>query len=118
MLDNGIDLCICAQVLIEFWAVATRPLSANGLGFTARQIREQMANLRGMFTVLPEPPDMADLWQDVSDKHLVQGKQAHDARITALMLVHGLTRILTFNVNDFARYSDISAVTPQDILYR
>ena len=76
-----------------------------------------MTDLRGMFTVLPEPPDMADRWQDVADKYSVQGKQAHDARITALMLVHGLTRILTFNVNDFARYSDISAFTPQDIIH-
>ena len=118
MLDSGKDLCICAQVLIEFWAVSTRPLSANGLGLTARQIRNQVANLREMFTILPEPPDMADRWQDVADKHSVQGKQAHDARIAALMLAHDLTHILTFNVDDFARYSDIAAVTPQDILHQ
>ncbi len=29
----------------------------------------------------------------------------HDARLTAAMLVHGLTHILTFNISDFARYT-------------
>jgi hypothetical protein len=34
------------------------------------------------------------------------------------MLAHGVTRILTLNTADFARYSDITAVTPQEILHQ
>ena len=37
-------------------------------------------------------------------------------RIAALMLAHGVTHILTLNPTDFARYSGITAVTPQEIL--
>jgi hypothetical protein len=29
--SRGEELCVVAQNLIEFWAVATRPLSVNGL---------------------------------------------------------------------------------------
>jgi len=39
MLAAGDRLAIAAQVLFEFWSVATRPVSANGLGWTAPQTR-------------------------------------------------------------------------------
>ena len=31
------------------------------------------------------------------------------------MLVHGITHVLTFNVADFARYSEITVVHPHDV---
>ena len=61
---------------------------------------------------------MADRWQAVADKCEVIGKQAHDARIAALMLAHGVAHLLTLNTGDFARYSGVTAVTPQEILHR
>lgn len=44
------------------------------------------------------------------------GVNVHDARLVAAMLVHGLTHILTFNISDFARYSEITAVHPTTII--
>jgi hypothetical protein len=46
----------------------------------------------------------------------VVGKNGHDARLVAAMMVHGLTHLLTFNVQDFRRYPGITAVTPADVL--
>lgn len=69
-----------------------------------------------MFTCLPEPVDMADRWQAVAYRHSVIGKQAHDARIAALMIAHGVTHLLTLNPTDFARYDGITPVTPQEIV--
>lgn len=116
LLDSGVDLCVRAQILIEFWAVSTRPREVNGLGLPVSVAPLQVTDFRTTFTCLAEPPDMADQWQAVADKYSVIGKQAHDARIAALMLAHGITRLLTLNTADFARYSDITAVTPQEIL--
>jgi hypothetical protein len=45
----------------------------------------------------------------------VSGVQVHDARLAAVMRVHGLTHILTLNAADFARYPGIIAVHPQDV---
>ena len=46
----------------------------------------------------------------------VKGVNVHDARLVAVMLVHGLSHILTFNVNDFHRYSsEITIINPNDI---
>ena len=44
----------------------------------------------------------------------VLGVQVHDARLVAAMIAHNVTHILTFNVTDFARYTDegIEAVNP------
>ena len=39
-----------------------------------------------------------------------------DAKLVAAMLVHGLTHILTFDISDFARYSEITAVNPREIV--
>jgi predicted nucleic acid-binding protein len=61
--DEGLH--IAAQNLIEFWAVATRPQSENGL--------------------------------------------------VAVMKVHGITSILTFNVQDFTRYEGIAVVHPDTL---
>jgi predicted nucleic acid-binding protein len=45
----------------------------------------------------------------------VAGKQAHDAHLVAAMLVHGVTHLLTFNTNDFKRFSEVMVVNPQNI---
>lgn len=37
----------------------------------------------------------------------VSGKNAHDARLVAAMRVHGIDSILTFNAQDFVRYTEI-----------
>jgi hypothetical protein len=46
----------------------------------------------------------------------VSGKKAHDARLVAAMLAHGLSRLLTFNVSDFARYPGITVLEPAQVL--
>lgn len=46
------------------------------------------------------------------------GKSAHDARIAALMLAHGVTHLLTLNPTDFTRYNGITPVTPQEIIQK
>ena len=110
------DACICAQVLIEFWAVATRPLGNNGLGLSAVETERLIDDARIVFSCLPEPPDMADQWQDLALKCQVLGKQAHDARLVALMLSHGITQLLTLNTPDFVRYPEITPLTPAEVL--
>jgi predicted nucleic acid-binding protein len=42
----------------------------------------------------------------------VSGKNTHDARLVAAMHVHGIESILTFNGNDFGRYTGITAIDP------
>jgi len=108
----------CAQVLIEYWVSATRPLDANGFGLDCAQADMRLGVVQSLFPCLPEPPDMAERWRKVVSENAVRGRQAHDARIAALMLAHGVTHLVTLNPTDFTRYDGITPVTPQDILHR
>ncbi len=107
---------VAVQNLVEFWAVATRPTgSANGLGLTIEQTVQAFEVIKSLFTVLPEPPAVFVEWERLVTTYRVSGKNTHDARLVAVMRLHGITRILTFNADDFARYPGIEVINPQKL---
>ena|SRR5437879_2634655 len=106
---------LCAQAAIEYWAVATRPKSANGLGLGPNDAELGLRRAEGWLIWLPEPPDIAARWRALVNKHNVLGKQAHDTRLVALMVAHGLTHLLTLNPADFARFPGITCVEPAEV---
>jgi len=112
MLAAGDRLAIAAQVLFEFWSVATRPVSANGLGWTAAQTRTAIDGFRGRFAVLAEPPEVVDLWLDLVATHDLKGKRVHDAHLLATMKANGIARLLTFNVTDFPTDAAFTILAP------
>lgn len=79
LLRNGEELCVLAQNLIEFWAVATRPTSVNGLAMTTEQARAELIRIKGLFRLLPDRPDIYSEWETLVVKHGVSGKSTHDA---------------------------------------
>ena len=109
-------LNVAAQNLIEFWAVSTRPIgSENGLGMTTDAAMKELRSLKELFPLLPEPGGVYEEWERLVTTYRVAGKSTHDERLAAIMKLHGIRRILTFNVNDFARYADIEALHPQSV---
>ena len=116
LVDQGYCVCTCAQVLIEYWAVATRPREVNGLGLAVEGIERNLTDIDQIFLCLPEPPDIAVRWHKLAVSKRVLGRQAHDARIAAFMLAHGISHILTLNACDFTRYQGIVPVSPSDVL--
>jgi len=114
--DSGETLSIFPQNLIEFWAVATRPVANNGLGLNTAEAETELINLKKLFVLLPDTPDIFPEWERIVLQFKVSGKQAHDARLVAAMRVHDVTHLLTFNTDDFKRFTTIRAVNPQSIL--
>jgi len=113
--DRGSKLVFAPQVLVEFWVVATRPVAANGFGWDPPVVGKAIEDLRQRFTVLPEGPDLFDRWLSLVRAKAVRGKNAHDARLAAAALVHGVTEILTLNVSDFARFDGVAPVHPSSV---
>jgi len=109
------QLSIVAQNLIEFWAVATRPAVNNGLALSIDDTAQHVAIFKRIFTLLPDTPDILPEWERLVAQHKVIGRQVHDARLVAAMKVHSVTHLLTFNTDDFKRFSEISVVNPQNI---
>jgi len=114
--DSGNQLRICTQIAIEYWVTATRPVDVNGFGLSLLEADKNLADITAAFSCLPEPAVIFDIWRSLIVHYGVIGKQAHDARIAALMLAYGVTHILTLNPVDFNRYPNITPVTPQEIL--
>ncbi|MGO9011148.1 MAG: type II toxin-antitoxin system VapC family toxin [Bryobacteraceae bacterium] len=107
-------LHVAAQNLVEFWAVATRPEGENGLGLSIEAATRELATLKRLFSLLPEMPVFGE-WERLVAMYGVSGKNTHDARLVASMRAHGITRILTFNVQDFARFREIEALHPDAV---
>ena len=114
--DRGDAAFVCAQTLIEYYAVATRPLTVNGLGFASEAARQNLLDILQVLDCLLEPAGIAEKWLDLIAATHVLGKQAHDARLAALMLAHGVTQLLTLNPSDFTRYQGIMPVTPAELV--
>jgi hypothetical protein len=102
-------------VLVELWVVATRPTGENGLGMEPAAVQDLFTRFSAIFSLLPESPDTFARWQELVVRYGVCGKNAHDARLVAAMLVHGLSHVLTFNGKDFARFSEITVIAPDQL---
>ena len=98
------------QNLVEFWRSATRPIERNGLGLSISEASVELQRLEELFPVLPDVPEIYPEWRRLVLEYSVMGVNVHDARLVAVMRVHGLTHILTFNIGDFNRYSTL--ITP------
>ena len=115
--ENNHELFLAPQVLMEFWSVATRPVDVNGFGWPIELVFSEIERLSELFPLLPETPAVFEEWLRIVTERKVVGKKLHDARIAALLNIHGITHILTFNSGDFKNYG-VTAVSPDEILAR
>ena len=103
------------QNISEFWNVMTRPMTANGLGFSPVFTRSEVGKIEAVLTLLPDSPAAYEEWKRLVTTHAVSGVKVHDARLVALMNVQGVRQILTFNTDDFVRFG-IEALHPSAVV--
>jgi predicted nucleic acid-binding protein len=104
LLLSGEPVHVTAQNIAEFWAAATRSPAQNGLGLAVAVVAAALDQIERVFALLPDEPATYAVWKRLVTMHGVIGNQVYDARLVAVMRVHGIDRILTFNAADFARY--------------
>lgn len=115
LLNRGERLCVIPQNLIEFWAVATRPVINRGLGLSVNQTLAEIARIKSVFQLLSDVPTIYQEWEKLVTQHAVLGKNVHDARLVAAMNVFGLDTLLTSNKPDFKRFTGITVIEPKDV---
>jgi predicted nucleic acid-binding protein len=115
LLDRKDEVYLTAQNLIEFWAVATRPVKANGFGWTTQRTATEVKQLQNKFPILSDSPQILPNWLMLVETHDVKGKNVHDARLVAAMMAHGITHLLTFNTDDFRRFPNITLIHPNEV---
>ena len=110
------DLCYTTQILAEFWNVCTRPTTARGgLGLSPQETERKTKMIEKFFRLLPESLATHQEWRRLVTSYSVSGIQVYDARLVAVMNVHSISHLLTFNGNDFKRFSGITVVDPKSI---
>jgi predicted nucleic acid-binding protein len=110
---RGDTLVTAPQNASEFWNVCTRPVTARGgFGLSIADADRRLRVIERLFRVVSESPSTYQIWRGLLVAHGVRGVQVHDARLVALMQVHGITHILTLNGADFARYPGIVPIDP------
>jgi len=113
LVQNGEELCVAAQNIAEFWNVCTRPADVNGLGSSIASTDRLTSRIETFFTVLPDSWEAFRQWRRLIVKHEVRGAMVHDARLAAIMQVHGIKQ---FNTADFKRFTDIDPVQPGTLI--
>lgn len=111
LFNRGDLLHLTAQNLIEFWAVATSPITANGFGWTCADTDAWVSQLLTRFLFLDDSSSIFREWRSLVATLAVQGKKVHDARLVAVMTVHGISHLLTFNTSDFASFAGIHVMS-------
>lgn len=106
---------ITPQVLIEFWNVCTRPRDANGFGYHPETAHAEVHRILPFFHLAPDTPEVFGEWLRLVSTAGVSGVQVHDARLVAVMRVHGISHILTLNPSHFTRYPGITVRSPHDV---
>src|SRR5690242_4598293 len=89
LLGTRIDeLYITTQNIAEYWNLATRPAANNGLNLPPAGVAKSFQEAIEPFcTIATEPANFPAEFQRLLVRYNVVGKQVHDARLVAMMLV-------------------------------
>jgi predicted nucleic acid-binding protein len=103
------------QNVAELWNAMTSPVVRNGFGLSAAEAEREVRAIEAGMSFLPDSEAVYREWRRIVLQCGVLGVQVHDARLAAAMYVHSVAHILTLNVTDFSRFSDLTAMHPGSI---
>ncbi len=102
---------ISPQILREYVSVASRSTGAERPA-PWDMILKNYENFQKHFTLLADDRDTVNELSQLLSRIPAAGKQVHDANIVATMLAHKIPCLLTNNIDDFSRYSQLVTVIP------
>jgi len=79
---------------------------------TWQELQQQIDAILAQTILLNENETSTRKLIDLGSRYQVIGKQIHDTNIVATMLIHEVTRLVTFNPDDFKRFSEIEVIVP------
>jgi predicted nucleic acid-binding protein len=108
-----VGLVFPAQVVREFLAVATRPVSANGLDMALADALDNVREIRRVIRLLPEEKPLLPTFLSLLAATPCRGKRIHDVHIVATAIVHRVNAIVTLNAEDFSAFrSHVDVLEP------
>ena len=106
-------LCVCPQVLFEFFAVVTNPGRVTRPMEPSEAVIEVKKYLRAkhILKVFPSA-DIVGAVVELLEEHTIKGQAIFDLQLVATMLTNGISRIYTYNVEHFRRFPLLEVIVP------
>lgn len=114
--ELGYLSCIVPQVIYELWSVATRPIDANGLGWSTDDAKAEVEELERRFVFMRDERTIYANWIKLVSRLGIGGRDSHDARLVAAMERHSIEHLMTLDQNDFNRFDHKVVWFPEDVL--
>jgi predicted nucleic acid-binding protein len=109
--QEGKKLWISRQIIREYLAYLTRP-QIIGNPVPVSMLLPQVRKFLIRFQVAEEGPGGSEKLFSILESIKIGGKQIHDANIIATMMTNGISRLFTFNMDDFKRFSGLITLIP------
>jgi len=112
-LKRKMPLCICPQVLMEFYSTITNPKRVTDPVSSEAAIREieKYFTCRWIVKIHPKEKTLAATIE-LMQKYRVKQMEIFDLQLVAVMLSNRVKRIYTFNRDDFEKFTEIEVVEP------
>lgn len=114
MFDFGYHLCTSGQILREYLVVATRPVTANGLGLETEKALRNLREFSDRMTFFEETEAVNTTLLELTARHALKGSRIHDANIAAIVKTYKVSVLITENESDFSSFSEIEVMNIDD----
>ena len=112
-LRGEISLCICPQVLNEFFAIITDPkrVSSPIIQKEALLEIEKYFYSNNILKIYPAP-QVIEITMDFLKRYEITKQEIFDLQLVATMLSNNVTRLYIYNQEDFLKFKEIEVLTP------
>ena len=107
----GTELWLSRQILREYLATLSRPQTFSA-PIAANVLTGDVLRFQAQYRIAEDGPTVTANLLTLLGTIPLGGKQVHDANIVATMQAHGVSRLLTHNTTDFARFASLIRVEP------
>jgi predicted nucleic acid-binding protein len=111
----GLHGATSGQVIREYLVVATRPLSANGLGLSPADALGNVEKMTRHLQFCEESESVSLRLRRLAGAGQISGKAIHDANIVATLMEQGIDLLATENPEDFSGYPEIGMVRLSEV---
>ena len=108
-----LPLCVCPQVLLEFYATITNPKRVTNPAPSREGIEEIEKYLTSRtIQKVYSNQYILKICLELLKRYEVKRQEVFDLRLVATMLCNNIKRIYTFNQDDFVKYLELEVLQP------
>ncbi|MFH1192216.1 MAG: type II toxin-antitoxin system VapC family toxin [bacterium] len=112
-MKGEISICVCPQVLTEFFAIITDPRRVANPR-TQKEALEEIEEylLEDKVFKIYQLPNIIEIMLKLLKQHRIKRQKIFDLQLVATMLANDVKQIYTYNKKDFEKFQEIKVLIP------